>query len=90
MVEKKKKFVMPLTWHNCRTYPPSEDYNPSLIITDGKEIFDMRWDKDEGFYVNCSEGYMRLQPIVYGRWWWADLEQTVKNCKEWSDVVSKM
>lgn len=90
MTENKKKFVMPLTWHNCRTYPPSEDYNPSLIITDGKEIFDMRWDKDEGFYVNCSEGYMRLQPIVYGRWWWADLEQTVKNCKEWSGVVSKM
>lgn len=84
MTENKKKFVMPLVWHNCRTYAPSEDYNSSLIITDGKEIFDMRWDKEEGFYNNCSGAYMYLNPATYERWWWADLEQTVRHCSEFN------
>ena len=84
MSENKKKFVMSLTWHNCKTYPPSEDYNPALIITNGKEIFDMRWHKDDGFYVNCSGGYMCLNPKTYERWWWADIEQTVKSCSEFA------
>ena len=86
MAENKKKFVMPLVWHSCKIYPPSEDYNPALIITNGEEIFDMRWDKEEGFYVNCSGGYMYLNPISYERWWWADIEQTVRGCSEFKEA----
>ena len=78
MEENKKKIAMRLIWHNCKNYPPSEDYNPTLILTDGKEIFEMRWDKDKGYYANCSY----LKPDAYKRWWWADLDQTVRGCPE--------
>ena len=78
MINDKKKFIMPLVWHNCKNYPPSEDYNPSLIITDGEEIFEMKWYKNKGYYAN--NGY--LKPNAYERWWWADIEQTVRMCSE--------
>ena len=78
MAESKKKFVMFLVWHNCKTHPPSENYNSSLVVTNGKEIFEMCWDKDEGYYTNHNY----LKPDAYERWWWADLEQTVRCCSD--------
>lgn len=82
----KKKFVMNLVWHNCKTYPPSEDYNPALIITDGNDVFGVKWHKEEGFYVSYDDEDRYLVPDAYEHWWWADIEQTIRGCSEFTEV----
>ena len=81
----KNKFKMPLTWHNCKTYPPSEDENPSLIITNGKDVFGVKWHKEKGYYASYDDEDKYLDPEAYEYWWWADLEQTVRGCSEFKD-----
>lgn len=74
-----KKFTMELVWHNCETYPPKEDYNDFLIVSDGVGVCEVRWDKEEGFsYFSKQFGY---RPLVgnYKKMWWADVRQTVQN-----------
>ena len=73
------KFVMELVWHNCETYPPKEDYNDFLIVSDGTDICESRWNKEEGF--SCFSKQFGYRPLVgnYKTMWWADLKQTIQN-----------
>ena len=74
-----RKFTMELVWHNCETYPPKEDYNDYLIVSDGVGVCEVCWDKEKGFYYfNRVFGY---QPLIgnYKKMWWADVRQTVQN-----------
>ena len=48
------KFKMELTWHNCKTYPPKEIYNPWLIYTDGNNIDSFAYYKKYGFPVHVE------------------------------------
>ena len=72
------KFKMELTWHNCKTYPPSEDFNSWLIITDGRNTDAFVYDIKYGFPVAEN----RLH-----KYWWADLARTVRETKEFKEVV---
>lgn len=67
------KFKMELTWHNCKTCPPEEEYNHWLVCSDGKEVFDVSYYKPLGFPID---------PQYLHEYWWADLVQTVKKTKE--------
>ena len=72
------KFKMELTWHNCKTCPPSEDFNSWLMITDGRNTNSFVYDVRFGF------------PVVENRlhkYWWADLARTVRETKEFKELV---
>lgn len=70
------KFTMELVWHNCKTHPPEEDYNPKLFITDGADVFVISYWSRKGFY---DEYVGRSIPSdVLHLYWWADIRQTVK------------
>lgn len=70
------KFTMELVWHNCRTYPPKEKYNPKLFITDGADVYTISYSLAKGFY---DEYVCRSIPSdVLHLYWWADIEQTVQ------------
>jgi hypothetical protein len=68
------KFKMELTWHNCETCPPNEPYNSRLLITDGGTIAFGKFGYGQ-FYVNNM-------PVNKSLCWWADIDQTVRNTKE--------
>lgn len=74
------KFKMPLTWHNCHHYPPTESYNSNLIVTDGTDVFKAKYDKLTG-WMNMNT-IRRLPFDMLYDYWWADLEQTVRGCSE--------
>ena len=74
------KFTMPLTWHNCYSCPPSEVYNDKLIATDGTNVFKAKYDKLTGWMNMDIIKYIPFD-MVYD-YWWADMEQTVRNCSE--------
>lgn len=75
-----KKFKMELVWHNCYEYPPEEDFNANLICTDGKTIFDVIYNKNEG-WIN-AETIKHLPPELLWEYWWADIIQTVHGCSD--------
>lgn len=69
-----KKFKMELVWHNCKTCPPEEDFNSYLLVTDGWDVQEMRWDKIWGGFRNrCLE----IKGPNLAKYWWADIFQTV-------------
>lgn len=76
----KNKFTMPLTWHNCQTYPPSEAYNSNLIATDGVSVFKVKYSRLTG-WLNLDTVKCLPFDILYD-YWWADVEQTVRECSE--------
>jgi hypothetical protein len=80
----KKKFVMPLTWHNCKTYPPSEIENSFLLITNGENTYGASWHKASGYYIAYNEEDVVLDVTAWENWWWADIEQTIKGCAEFT------
>ena len=84
MAENKKKFVMPLVWHNCKTYPPSEFYNDSLIATDGYFIFPVEYDREKGWWNKETKTSFTLQRQE--ECYWADLKQTVRGCLEFKEA----
>lgn len=69
------KFKMELTWHNCKKCPPSENYNPWLVYTNGNYIGYCEYHKKYGFPFNDD---------ILEKFWWADLRQTVHNTKEFN------
>jgi hypothetical protein len=87
MSESKKKFVMPLTWHNCYECPPVELFNYDLIATDSNIVFRVSYDKDEGWLNTETLHY--LPPELLWEYWWADLEQTVRGCSERKMIMDK-
>ena len=75
-----KKFKMELVWHNCYDCPPEEEFNSNLICTDGKTVFDVIYDKNNGW---CNADTIRqLPPELLWKYWWADIIQTVRNCSD--------
>lgn len=72
------KFKMDLTWHNCKTYPPKENYNAWLICTNGRDIDHCTYDKRYGFPFDESD---------LADFWWADLSQTVRNTPEFKEAT---
>lgn len=71
------KFKMELTWHNCKTCPPEENYNPYLVCTNGDKIEACTYYKKYGFqFIDDNiENY-----------WWADLRRTIRNTKEFKEA----
>ena len=70
------KIKMELTWHNCKTCPPQEDFNSYLLVTDGWDIKEMRW---------CGCFRNRISVIKeqdLDKYWWADIIQTVHKTNE--------
>ena len=87
MAENKRKFVMSLTWHNCRTYPPSEFYNDDLIATDGYFIFPVEYDREKGWWNKETKSSFTIQKQE--ECYWADLKQTMRGCSEFKDEKKK-
>ena len=69
------KFTMQLVWHNCKTHPPEEQFNPHLIVTDGVIIHDMMWDKAYGGYLKVG---LCIRSDEANKYWWTDIDQTVR------------
>ena len=84
MTDNKKKFVMPLVWHNCYDYPPEESWNEKLWVTDGKYVFPVMYEKARGWYNKEAGDYLPFELIW--KYWWADLEQTIRSCSEFKGV----
>ena len=77
------KFKMELTWHNCETHPPKEDFNSYLLVTDGWDIKEMRWVKSDNVFVNK---YSEIKGENLVNWWWADMIQTVHKTQEFKEA----
>jgi hypothetical protein len=67
------KFKIELTWHNCKTCPPKEAFNPWLVITDGYSVSSFVYYNKYGFPIPEDELHA---------YWWADISRTVKESKE--------
>jgi hypothetical protein len=78
----KNKFTMPLTWHNCHSCPPEELSNSYLLATDGSYVYSMSWRKGNGYLIATQLGVRGIRASELENWWWADIEQTVKECLE--------
>ena len=71
------KFKMELTWHNCKTCPPEENYNPYLVYTNGSVVESCTYYKQYGFPVIDDE---------LDQYWWADLRRTVRECSKFEEA----
>lgn len=80
MIENKKKFKIPIVWHNCYNCPPTEPYNSRLLATNGNFVFSVEYDVINGWYDKDRECYLPFD-LLYD-YWWADVEQTVRECSE--------
>ena len=79
------KFKMGLTWHNCKTCPPEEDFNACLVVTNGKLIYEMAWDR---YWCGGFRSYnftIKDEDLI--KWWWADIVQTVHNTPEFKEEL---
>ena len=74
------KFKIELTWHNCKTYPPKETYNPFLIITNGSKTTCCSYHKNYGFPVEDEELH---------KYWWADISRTVSESNEFKEIYNE-
>lgn len=75
-----KKFKMELTWHNCYECPPEESFNDNLIVTDGKRVFKVKYDKNVGWFDLDNVNFLPFELIW--SYWWADITQTVNECSD--------
>ena len=76
MVELERKFAMSLVWHNCYLYPPAEECNNNLYLTDGKSVWRAEYDTRDGWHINGT--YEFLPSNSLRKYWWADISQTVQ------------
>lgn len=79
------KFKMQLTWHNCLTYPPEEDHNDYLYITDGNRIYDVVYDVTFGWYNLLAHNYIKHEDLH--KYWWADFNQTIQKTPEFKEAL---
>jgi hypothetical protein len=70
-----KKFTMELVWHNCKTCPPSEEYNDGLLLWDGNDLFCAEWDNGYWWYDNHYLDMTGEEDVC----WWSDIRQTVQS-----------
>ena len=80
MAENKKKFTIPIVWHNCYDYPPEETWNENLWVTDGERVFPVVYDKNSGWYNKEEKDYLPFE--LTWKYWWADLQQTISTYSE--------
>jgi hypothetical protein len=78
----KNKFKIELVWHNCYDCPPEEYWNDNLYVTDGKYIHSVEYNKEYGWWSRELGDYLPFDSIW--KYWWADLEQTVNKCLEFT------
>lgn len=71
------KFVMELVWHNCLNYPPKEFWNNKLYVTNGECIHEVEYHKERGWWSKELDDYIPFNELSH--YWWADLEQTVRD-----------
>ena len=83
----KDKFSISLVWHNCKTYPPEEEYNGNLYVTDGKWVFEAIYYTPDGWFDRVNDEQVPLTDLH--NYWWADIEQTVQTSKEFAEVLNK-
>lgn len=72
------KFTMELTWHNCKTCPPEEDYNHWLVYTNGRDVGSCSYHKSFGFPISDD---------MLHDFWWADLSRAVHQSAEFKEVI---
>lgn len=77
----RQKFTMGLVWHNCLSCPPEEGYNKNLVATDGEKIIHVEYDKVSG-WLDRTHNRAYIPKELLGKYWWADLVQTVSNTDE--------
>lgn len=77
------KFTMELVWHNCCYYPPREDFNSSLYVTDGFSLFEAKYSSKIGWDAYGYYGHIRNEDL--DKWWWADIAQTVQKEQRFKD-----
>ena len=78
------KFKMELTWHNCATCQPEEDFNSFLLVTDGLDIQEMRWDRIWGGFRNRI---LSIRDEDLSKYWWADIMQTVHSTPKFKEEL---
>lgn len=78
----KNKFKMELTWHSCTDCLPEEDYSSWLHITDGKEVQQTIWRRDHNWQRFIVGGCYIEPGVNSDNYWWADLDRTVRETKE--------
>ena len=81
----RNKFTIELVWHNCKTYPPKEAENTFLLVTNGYDVYGMAWYKTEGYWVAIDDVPVRLASEGLENWWWADIEQTVREERKFEE-----
>lgn len=69
------KKTMELVWHDCKTCPPSEEYNERLFISAGFHIIPVVW-KDGKFYYGDGPLKGSVVDVSYPCIYWADIDQT--------------
>lgn len=74
------KFTMELVWHNCKTYPPEEDHNYCLILSDGEGFWIVEYYAQYGWF---TKGGTYFSETDLENLYWADLLQTIRDC-EWN------
>lgn len=78
------KFTISLVWHNCETHPPKEDWNECLFVSDGKYVVPVLYNSQHGWFNRSINSYIPQHELR--RYWWADLERTVRNSIEFTEV----
>lgn len=78
----KNKFKMELVWHNCYSHPPKEYWNNKLYVTNGEYIHEVEYYKERGWWSRELGDYIPFNELSH--YWWADLEQTVNKCLEFT------
>ena len=81
----KDKFIMNLVWHNCKTHPPKEEYKDFLYATNGKYLFEVAWNRNEGWTYKKYDWQIPSDELH--EYWWADIDQTIQATKEFVPVV---
>lgn len=70
---------MELTWRDCVTCPPEEESNERLIMTDGKDVWDVEYERIDGDGEWFKGGTHSINVNRPGKkYMWADLLQTTK------------
>lgn len=70
------KLPIELIWHNCLYYPPLEDSNLDLIITDGNNTFNAAYTDKLGWLNKHDDVYIPYNSL--NEYYWADIKRTVK------------
>lgn len=74
----KDKITIDLTFHNCATCPPKEDFHPNLCVTNGSAVFNVSYDDGEWYDPEFNE---YIPQGMLHEFWWTDVVNNVSNEK---------